>query len=227
MPGAADGLHRRAGRSRRGRRAWTCAARRRERARPTCSTRSTSSRRCNAVVLSGGSAFGLDAATGVMRYLEEHGVGFETGGRQGADRAGRRAVRPERRRPEDPAERRLRLPGGRRPPRPVPIAEGNVGAGSGATVGKLAGAARAMRGGLGTASITTPDGLVVAGHRRGQRGRRHHRSRDGTGRRRACGRPTGGAWPTRGTLMRTGALAPAGHGRAQHDDRRGGDQRRR
>ena len=33
----------------------------------------------NAIVLTGGSAFGLDAATGVMRYLEEHGVGFETG----------------------------------------------------------------------------------------------------------------------------------------------------
>jgi L-aminopeptidase/D-esterase-like protein len=43
-----------------------------------------------------------------------------------------------------------------------PVAEGNLGAGAGATIGKLAGAARAMRGGLGTASITLPSGLTVA-----------------------------------------------------------------
>jgi L-aminopeptidase/D-esterase-like protein len=43
-----------------------------------------------------------------------------------------------------------------------PVAEGNVGAGAGATVGKIAGRARAMKGGLGSASITLPDGLVVA-----------------------------------------------------------------
>lgn len=115
----------------------------------------------HAVVLSGGSAFGLDAASGVMRYLDEHGIGFETGfGKV----------------PIVPAAVLFDLNVGDPKIRPTadcgyraaatasagPVTEGNVGAGSGATVGKLAGTARAMRGGLGTASITTPDGLVVA-----------------------------------------------------------------
>jgi L-aminopeptidase/D-esterase-like protein len=115
----------------------------------------------HAVVLSGGSAFGLDTASGVMRYLDERGIGFETGfGKV----------------PIVPAAVLFDLGVGDAKIRPTadcgyraaaaasagPVAEGNVGAGSGATVGKLAGAARAMRGGLGTASITTPDGLVVA-----------------------------------------------------------------
>jgi L-aminopeptidase/D-esterase-like protein len=43
-----------------------------------------------------------------------------------------------------------------------PVAEGNVGAGAGATVGKSGGPGRAMKGGIGTASITTADGLIVA-----------------------------------------------------------------
>ncbi len=115
----------------------------------------------HAVVLAGGSAFGLDAATGVMRFLEGRGVGFETG-------AGKVPIVP--------AAVLFDLTLGDAKIRPNadcgyraaeaasagPVAEGNVGAGSGATVGKLAGAARAMRGGLGTASITLPDGLVVA-----------------------------------------------------------------
>ena len=42
----------------------------------------------HAFVLSGGSAFGLDASTGVMRYLEEHGIGFDVRGRARAHRAG-------------------------------------------------------------------------------------------------------------------------------------------
>lgn len=115
----------------------------------------------NAVVLTGGSAFGLDAATGVVRYLEEHGIGFETGfGKV----------------PIVPAAVLFDLSVGDPKIRPNadcgyraaatastgPVAEGNVGAGAGATIGKLAGAARAMRGGLGTASITTPTGLTVA-----------------------------------------------------------------
>jgi L-aminopeptidase/D-esterase-like protein len=115
----------------------------------------------NAVVLSGGSAFGLDAASGVMRYLEERGVGFNTDfGKV----------------PIVPAAVLFDLNVGDAKIRPTaecgyraaasastgPVAEGNVGAGTGATVGKLAGVARAMRGGLGTASITTPSGLVVA-----------------------------------------------------------------
>ena len=115
----------------------------------------------HAVVLSGGSAFGLDTASGVMRYLDEHEIGFATGfGKV----------------PIVPAAVLFDLNVGDPKIRPTAdcgyrasvaassgvVAEGNVGAGSGATVGKLAGAARAMRGGLGTASITTPGGLVVA-----------------------------------------------------------------
>jgi len=115
----------------------------------------------NAIVLAGGSAFGLDAASGVMRFLDERGVGFETGfGKVPIVPAavifdlnlGDPKIRPT-------AECGYRAAAAASA---GPVAEGNVGAGSGATVGKLAGAGRAMRGGLGTASIATPDGLVVA-----------------------------------------------------------------
>jgi L-aminopeptidase/D-esterase-like protein len=115
----------------------------------------------HAIVLSGGSAFGLDAASGVMRYLDERGIGFETAFGNV---------------PIVPAAVLFDLNVGDPKIRPTadcgyraaaaasdgPVQEGNVGAGSGATVGKLAGTARAMRGGLGTASITTREGLVVA-----------------------------------------------------------------
>jgi L-aminopeptidase/D-esterase-like protein len=118
--------------------------------------------RVHAVVLSGGSAFGLDAATGVVRFLEERGVGFDVGVAKV---------------PIVPAAVLFDLAVGDRPQvRPTaesgyraaqaatdePVAEGNVGAGAGATVGKFAGSARAMKSGLGTASITLPDGLIVA-----------------------------------------------------------------
>ena len=43
----------------------------------------------HAITLAGGSAFGLDAATGVMRYLEERNVGYDVRSREGPDRAGR------------------------------------------------------------------------------------------------------------------------------------------
>lgn len=116
----------------------------------------------HAIVLSGGSAFGLDTASGVMRYLDEHGIGFET-------RAG--VV------PIVPAAILFDLPVGGRPEirpgsecgyaaakaassRPVP--EGNVGAGAGATIGKLGGPKGAMKAGIGTASIRLENGLVVA-----------------------------------------------------------------
>lgn len=116
----------------------------------------------HALVLAGGSAFGLDAASGVMRYLEERGVGFET-----------RVARV----PIVPAAILFDLGVGGKPQvRPTaecgykaalaassgPVEEGNVGAGAGATVGKLAGAGRAMKAGLGSAAITLPGGLVVA-----------------------------------------------------------------
>lgn len=116
----------------------------------------------HAVLLSGGSAFGLDAAGGVVRYLEERGIGFPTGSGPV---------------PIVPAAILFDLGVGDAKIRPTAesgylacqaataggVAEGNVGAGAGATVGKLFGIERAMKGGLGTASITVGDtGIVVA-----------------------------------------------------------------
>ncbi len=119
----------------------------------------------NAIVLTGGSAFGLDAAQGVMRYLEEKGIGYKTG-------AG--VV------PIVPAAVIFDLPFGGNPKvRPTadcgyraatdatngPVREGNVGVGAGATVGKLGRAEdhrTPMKSGVGSASITLPSGLIVS-----------------------------------------------------------------
>ena len=117
--------------------------------------------RVQAVVLAGGSAFGLDAASGVMRYLDEQHIGFPTG--YGVV-------------PIVPAAILFDLGVGDPKIRPTadcgyqaaqsasdaPVAQGNVGAGAGATVGKLFGRDRAMKGGIGSASITLPSGLTVA-----------------------------------------------------------------
>jgi len=114
----------------------------------------------HAVVLAGGSAFGLDAATGVMRYLEEHGIGYDTGvARVPIVPAailydlgvGDPKIRPD-------ADAGYRACGAATTGAP---AEGNTGAGAGATVGKLFGMERAMKGGLGTASIKVPGGPTV------------------------------------------------------------------
>jgi len=116
----------------------------------------------HAVVLAGGSAFGLDAASGVMRYLDERGHGYRVGGKVVPIVAaailydlwleGDLRIRPG---PECGYAAAAAASAG-------PAAEGSVGAGAGATVGKLGGPARAMRGGFGTASITLEDGLTVA-----------------------------------------------------------------
>jgi L-aminopeptidase/D-esterase-like protein len=121
------------------------------------------------IVLAGGSAFGLDAATGVMRYLDEKNVGFKFD--LWKDTVGTINI------PIVPAAILIDLGVGGNPKvRPDadcgyraattaasgPVAEGNVGAGAGATIGKLTGAARAMKGGLGTASATLADGVIVA-----------------------------------------------------------------
>lgn len=118
--------------------------------------------KAHGVVLSGGSAFGLDSATGVVRYLEEHDIGYPT-----------RVAKV----PIVPAAILFDLGVGGKPDiRPGadcgyaaakaatdgPVAEGNVGAGTGATVGKMGGPGRNMKAGIGTASITLPNGLVVA-----------------------------------------------------------------
>ena len=116
--------------------------------------------RAHAVLLTGGSAFGLDAASGVMRYLEEEGIGYRFGGaciplvpaavvfdlnigsakvRPGAEE-GYRAARAAK--------------GGM-------VAQGSAGAGTGCTVAKAGGLDRGLKGGAGTASERTPDGLIV------------------------------------------------------------------
>ncbi len=116
--------------------------------------------RANAILLSGGSAFGLDAASGVMRYLEERGVGFAA---------------PHGPVPIVPAAALYDLFVGRSDVRPdadagyaaclaasTTVAEGTVGAGTGATVAKLRGSQGAIKGGIGTASTALPGGVVVA-----------------------------------------------------------------
>ncbi|MBK7124649.1 MAG: P1 family peptidase [Dehalococcoidia bacterium] len=117
-------------------------------------------RKCHAVLFTGGSAFGLAAADGVMRWLGEKGAGFPT-----AHRAipivsaavlydlglGNPLASPA---AEDGYRAASRAKGGA-------VAEGSVGAGTGATVAKLLGAEHALKGGLGTASLLGPNGIVV------------------------------------------------------------------
>ncbi|MFZ4660071.1 MAG: P1 family peptidase [Caldilineaceae bacterium] len=115
----------------------------------------------HAICLAGGSAYGLAAADGVMRWLEEHGYGFDV-----------RVARV----PIVPTAVIFDLALGRADVRPDaaagyaaceaagagPIAEGCVGAGTGATVGKVLGYHYGMKGGLGTASLCINDGVVIA-----------------------------------------------------------------
>jgi L-aminopeptidase/D-esterase-like protein len=112
------------------------------------------------IVLSGGSAFGLDAATGVMRFLEEKGVGFPVGEIKVPIVpaailfdlfVGDGSIRPDARAGYEAA----------RTASDGPVAEGCVGAGAGATVGKLFGPSWAMKGGIGTASIRLAGGALV------------------------------------------------------------------
>ncbi|MEE9273753.1 MAG: P1 family peptidase, partial [bacterium] len=114
----------------------------------------------DAVLLTGGSAFGLAAAEGVMAFLEEQGRGFPAGGFRVPTVAaavlfdlasGRGDVRP------DAAMGRAACEAARSGEGP----QGSVGAGAGATVGKLFGRERAMKGGVGTASVRLPGGGVV------------------------------------------------------------------
>jgi L-aminopeptidase/D-esterase-like protein len=116
--------------------------------------------KAHAIALSGGSAYGLATADGVMQFLEEKGIGF---------RAGRNVV------PIVPAAILFDLHMGDGSIRPGkqsgylaakaasgdPVPQGNVGAGAGATVGKLLGPLRAMKGGLGSASMRLPGDIVV------------------------------------------------------------------
>lgn len=117
--------------------------------------------RVNAILLTGGSAFGLEAAGGVMRFLAERGRGYDVG---------------VTRVPIVPAAVIFDLSLGNPHAYPTSeaayracqeasrgaIAEGSVGAGTGATVGKALGLQYATKGGLGTCSQQLPSGLVVS-----------------------------------------------------------------
>lgn len=116
--------------------------------------------RVDAIVLTGGSAFGLAAADGVMRYLEARGVGYDA-----------RVARV----PIVPAAVIFDLAIGSATVRPDPesgwlacaaaaegpVEEGSVGAGTGATVAKRHGMRRAVKGGIGTAATVLDDGTRV------------------------------------------------------------------
>lgn len=112
------------------------------------------------LVLAGGSAFGLEAATGVMRYLEEKGVGFDT-------RIYKVPIVPSailfdlglgdpKIRPDAAMGYQACQNASAEPP-----AEGNVGAGTGATVGKILGIGQCMKSGIGTASVEIGGGVMV------------------------------------------------------------------
>ena len=115
----------------------------------------------HAVLLAGGSAWGLDAAGGVMRWLEQQGIGLDTG--HGLVPIVPAAVIFDlgvgdgRIRPDAEAGYRACAAASR-----VAPAQGNAGAGSGALVGKLLGQERAMKGGVGTASISASGFTVGA-----------------------------------------------------------------
>ena len=168
----------------------------------------------HAIVLAGGSAFGLDAATGVMSWLESEGIGFQVGPTRvpivPAAILFDLGIGDSRIRPDAACGREAAMTASA-----AAVPQGSVGAGAGATVGKLHGLAHAMKGGVGSASIRLPNGLVVAAlvavNARGDvidpatgqgRGWRPHRRRTTSGRRARTAAP---------------GRAGAGAGRREHD----------
>ena len=116
----------------------------------------------HAVLLSGGSAFGLAAASGVVRHLESKGVGVQFGGAvipivPAAILFDLGLMQGDIRPTADDGEAACVNAGDSAP------AQGSVGAGTGATVGKMLGMERAMKGGVGTASITLDEGTPADG----------------------------------------------------------------
>ncbi len=112
------------------------------------------------ILLTGGSAFGLDAASGVVRYLEEHQIGYDVGVAKVPIvpaaaifdlGLGSATIRPD----ADSGYRACQQAS------TETVQQGTVGAGTGATVGKMLGPAFAMKGGLGSASTTLADGTRV------------------------------------------------------------------
>jgi L-aminopeptidase/D-esterase-like protein len=119
----------------------------------------------HAVLLSGGSAFGLDAASGVVRWLDEQGIGFETGyGRVPIVPAAVLFDLPVVRPGDDPKARPDAAAGyaACQAASTATPAAGNVGAGAGACVGKLFGLDRCMKGGIGNASVRVGPWVVGA-----------------------------------------------------------------
>ncbi len=115
----------------------------------------------HAVVLAGGSAFGLEAASGVRHYLEHRGIGFQTGAAVVPivpcailyDLAiGKANVRPTREMGESAAAAATA----------EPVQEGAVGAGTGATVGKIFGMKQAMKSGIGSFTVDLAGSVRVA-----------------------------------------------------------------
>jgi L-aminopeptidase/D-esterase-like protein len=120
----------------------------------------TENKKVHGVMLSGGSAFGLDAAGGAMQYLEERDIGYQTF-------IARVPIVPSailfdlgigdpNTRPDKQMGYQSCLNASDQPP-----AQGSVGAGTGATVGKLLGIAQATKGGIGTASMEIGGGVIV------------------------------------------------------------------
>lgn len=114
----------------------------------------------HAILLAGGSAFGLDAAAGVMRYLEERKIGFDVRVAHVPIvpaailfdlEVGDATVRPD-------AAMGYRACQNAASPM---VSQGNIGAGTGAAVGKMFGIKRAMKGGIGTASLDLGGGVVI------------------------------------------------------------------
>jgi L-aminopeptidase/D-esterase-like protein len=117
--------------------------------------------RVHGILLAGGSAFGLEAAAGVRRYLAGRKVGYAFGGQHipivpGAILfdlgIGKTNVHPNVAMGEAAAAAATT----------DAVAEGCVGAGTGATIGKLFGMARAMKGGVGSYTVTLPGGVLVS-----------------------------------------------------------------
>jgi len=114
----------------------------------------------HAICLAGGSAFGLDSASGVMQFLEEKGIGLDVGVARvpivpGAVLfdlpVGNSKIRPDKKMGHEAARKAAK----------GAFPFGNIGAGCGATVGKVTGLENCMKGGLGSASLTLDNGLVI------------------------------------------------------------------
>ncbi len=160
----------------------------------------------HAILITGGSAFGLDAAGGVMRWCEERGIGLRFGG----------SVVPI-----VPAAVLFDLPTGRRDARPSAasgyaaceaakggrVGEGSVGAGTGLTVAKAGGPGTGLKGGIGTASEDAGNGVIVGAIAAVNAGGEIVDSRDGSVI--AGPRRPGGGFVDTLELIRAGAQGPA------------------